>query len=189
MSYKQIRTSTSHPLQIAEVSTGVSSGLIGITFCPGKHGGSLRGYRWERNLDTDLDVIVNWGANAVVTLIEDHEFIALGVPDLGKMIIARGIDWHHLPIVDVSTPDARFNEPWKTVGPRLIAELARGGKVLVHCRGGLGRAGMVAACLLVEAGVASGEAIRRVRAVRSGAIETVDQEIFVDKFAHGVHKN
>ena len=45
-----------------------------------------------------------------------------------------------------------------------------GGKVLIHCRGGLGRAGLVAALLLVEEGVSPPEAIRRVRAARPGAI-------------------
>lgn len=51
--------------------------------------------------------------------------------------------------------------------------------MLVHCRGGLGRAGTIAARLLVELGMQPTEAIAGVRAVRPGAIETSDQEKFV----------
>ena len=56
---------------------------------------------------------------------------------------------------------------------------AAGCDVLVHCRGGLGRAGTIAARLLVELGMEPETAIASVRAVRPGAIETSDQEKFV----------
>ena len=49
----------------------------------------------------------------------------------------------------------------------------------VHCRGGLGRAGMISARLLVESGVEPNAAIERVRAARPGAIETPQQEEWV----------
>ena len=52
--------------------------------------------------------------------------------------------------------------------------------MLVHCRGGLGRAGTVAARLLVEFGEGPDEAMRRVREARSRyAIETKSQEAHV----------
>jgi ADP-ribosyl-[dinitrogen reductase] hydrolase len=57
--------------------------------------------------------------------------------------------------------------------------LQHGGRVVVHCRGGLGRAGTVAARMLVELGSTPQEAIRRVRASRRGAIETPAQEAYV----------
>ena len=64
-------------------------------------------------------------------------------------------------------------------GARLRERLRRGERVLVHCRGGLGRAGSVAARLLVEFGAAPNEAIRQVRVARPGAIETREQEQWV----------
>jgi protein-tyrosine phosphatase len=60
-----------------------------------------------------------------------------------------------------------------------------GSRVLVHCRGGLGRAGTVSARLLVELGVPPVEAIRQVRRVRVGAIETAAQERYVLGLAIG----
>jgi len=62
----------------------------------------------------------------------------------------RGLSWFHLPIVDVSTPDGEFEHGWKSVGEDLRSMLKNGADVLVHCRGGLGRAGTIAARLLVQ---------------------------------------
>lgn len=175
----RVRTSISDPLRIDEVPAGQAGGLIGITFCPGKCGSSLGGSRWERDLGVDLDVIALWRPTAVVTLIEDHEFDMLGVTSLGGQVRARGIAWHHMPIVDVRPPDARFEAAWLTSGPDLLAILRGGDRVLVHCRGGLGRAGTVAARLLVELGVSPTQAIERVRQARPGAIETDQQRAYV----------
>lgn len=176
---RDVRTSLSHPLRIDAVRAGSAGGLIGITFCPGKCGDSAGSHRWERDLTADLDAIALWRPDAVLTLIEDHEFRSLGVTHLGAQVRARGIEWHHLPIVDVQPPDARFEVGWLHSGPKLLGSLRRGGRVLVHCRGGLGRAGTVAARLLVELDVPAREAVDRVRAVRPRAIETDEQLKYV----------
>ena len=55
--------------------------------------------------------------------------------------------------------------------------------MLVHCKGGLGRAGLVSARLLVEAGHSPCEAIALVRSVRPGAIETAAQARYVEEVA------
>jgi ADP-ribosyl-[dinitrogen reductase] hydrolase len=172
-----IRTSSSDPLQIAELNVG--GGIVGVTLCPGKRGDSVFGDGWERDLAADVAAIRDWGTSAVVTLIEDHEFEMLGVEGLPDAIRDAGIEWHHLAVTDVSAPDQRFETRWVYAGARLRERLRSGERVLVHCRGGLGRAGSVAARLLVELGAAPREAIRQVRAVRPGAIETREQERWV----------
>jgi len=174
-----VRTSVTHPLRIGQAPAGDAGGLVGVTFCPGKQGPSNSGFVWRRDLGLDLDTIAAWGPAAIVTLIEDHEFEMLGVQDLGRQISARGIEWHHLPIVDVEVPDARFEAGWLASGPKLLSVLRQGGRVLVHCRGGLGRAGTVAARFLVELGVPARQAVARVRAARPGAIETSEQLQYV----------
>jgi ADP-ribosyl-[dinitrogen reductase] hydrolase len=89
------------------------------------------------------------------------------------------MSWFHLPIVDVSIPGKAFEAAWLRVGEQLRSMLSGGSNVVVHCRGGLGRAGTIAARLLVELGVAPETAIANVRRVRPGAIETRAQEQFV----------
>ncbi len=49
------------------------------------------------------------------------------------------------------------------------AELAAGGCVYVHCRGGIGRTGTVVGCWLVRHGREDGDAIGRIAALRAGA--------------------
>jgi ADP-ribosyl-[dinitrogen reductase] hydrolase len=180
------RTSLNHPLQIAEVSAPGVKGAIGITFCPGKkQAGALTG-AWSRDLGLDLDVIRSWGAATVITLIEPHEFRDLDVMDLGAEVRARGMAWLHLPIGDFSPPDHRFETGWAAHREGLCSGIRAGSRVLVHCKGGLGRAGTVAAILLLELGMDPSDAIRIVRQARKGAIETAEQERYVRNWTAGV---
>ena len=171
-----MRTSLTHPLAIAEVPVGPGMGRIGLTFCPGKHQPHAATGAWARDLDLDLDAVAEWGAVAVVTLIEVAEMKALNVARKGEKVAERHMAWHHLPIPDVTAPGAAFEAAWRTVGADLRARLRAGFDVLVHCKGGLGRAGTVAARLLVELGWEPAEALAAVRRVRPGAVETMAQE-------------
>lgn len=171
----KVRTSQTNPLQIAEVSAGPAYGRIGITFCPGKHDLLASTGVWKRDLLLDLDAVSAWGAKMVLTLVESEELVSLKVPHLGKEIQSRGIEWRHLPIPDYSVPSEAFEQQWLIHGREIRKLLRCGNDVLVHCKGGLGRAGMIAARLLVELGMDPEEAIRCVRRARKGAIETPSQ--------------
>jgi ADP-ribosyl-[dinitrogen reductase] hydrolase len=173
------RTSITHPLQIAALSAGPTLGRVGVTFCPGKYDRHAMSGYWDRDLSLDLDAIRTWGAAAVVTLVEKKELVTLRVERLGNEVVRRGMLWFHLPIVDASTPDEAFEREWKVAGYELRTLLRSGRDVLVHCRGGLGRAGTIAARLLIEFGMEPATAIRQVRAVRPDAIETHGQEKYV----------
>jgi ADP-ribosyl-[dinitrogen reductase] hydrolase len=148
-----MRTSISHPLRIAVVTAGPEFGRIGITFCPGKYDPHSMSGAWDRDLVLDLDAISDWGAAAVVTLLEPKELMLLRVEGLGQEVSRRNMLWFHLPIVDVSIPSEKFEQEWDVAGEELRSILRRKLDVLVHCRGGLGRAGTIAARLLVELGM------------------------------------
>jgi ADP-ribosyl-[dinitrogen reductase] hydrolase len=173
------RTSSTHPLEIATISAGPAFGRVGITFCPGKHDRQAMSGYWDRDLGLDLDAIRDWGAAAVVTLVEAKELALLGVERLEEEVLRRRMLWFHLPIVDVSIPAEAFERRWVVAGDQLRTLLRSGRDVLVHCRGGLGRAGTIGARLLIELGMEPAIAIREVRAVRPGAIETREQEKYV----------
>ena len=177
------RTSLTHPLQIAVVPAGDGLGSVGLTFCPGKRDRHAMTGAWDRDLGIDLDAIRTWGAAAVITLITKDEFAFLGVEALGQEVARRQMVWFHLPIVDASIPNARFERQWDVAAIELHSLLRQGQNVLVHCRGGLGRAGTIAARLLAELGWQPHDAISQVRAVRPGAIENREQEKYVMK--HG----
>jgi hypothetical protein len=99
------KTSLTHPLQIATISAGSDFGRVGITFCPGKYDRHARSGEWNRDLALDLNTIRNWGAAAVVTLLEPKELALLRVESLGEEVLRRNMSWFHLPFVDVSIPD------------------------------------------------------------------------------------
>ena len=172
------RTSRTHPIQIASLTTPVA-GIIGLTFCPGKRDPTAMTGAWQRDLATDLQAIADWGARALVTLMEAHELDLLEVPELGRAARSIGLDWYHLPIRDVSVPGPSFEAAWDSAGGALRRMLRGGERIVVHCRGGLGRTGVVAARLLIELGETPERALAKVRTARPGAVETREQERYV----------
>ena len=174
-----ILTSLNRPLRVAHVAAGDALGTVGVTLCPGKWQRTSISGTWQRDLATDIDTLQHWGAAAVVTLMPQHELQAVQADGIGAVCESRGIEWHHLPLQDVDVPDAAFETAWLYTGLRLREHLRAGRNVLLHCRGGLGRSGTIAARLLVELGWDAHAAIRAVRAQRPGAIETRAQETHV----------
>ena len=180
------KTSDSHPLQIASLPLdSIEQGLhgnIGLTFCPGKQHSSYLSGRWLRDLDTDLKVIQDWGATAWLNLMEDQDLIAVNLdPTVFKAsVLSANIDYYHLPIVDGSIPNQQTTEDWERLSPILRYHLQQGGNLLIHCRGGLGRTGMIAARLLVELGCPPDIAMTTIRKLRPGSIENDEQEQWLE---------
>ena len=177
-----MKTSQQHPLRIDAVEISATGGRIGMTICPGKFQRGAHSCDWDRDLTQDLQVIEAWGAAVIVNLIEDHEMVALQVEDTPQRVPA-GIEYLRLPIPDFGVPDKQWENCWQSIGPVLQEHLRRGRAVLLHCKGGLGRTGLVAARILVELGFTADTAITTVREARAGAIETRAQEQYVKNLA------
>lgn len=174
-------TGTDQNLVIDTLPLPQGKGALGLTHCPGKCRADRGSGVPRRELAVDLAAIRAWGATVLVTLIEAHEFELLKVEHLGEMAEAEGLEWHHLPIPDMDVPDWHFGRRWFYSGLRLRRLLRQGGRVVLHCRAGLGRAGTIAAHLLVELGVPPAEAVSQVRRARPGAIQTRAQEEHVHR--------
>jgi hypothetical protein len=78
-----MKTSLNDPLRIAEVSSPSAPGVIGLTLCPGKKD---RESGWNRDLETDIAAIRDWGAEVIVSLIETWEFDFLVVTNLPRVV-------------------------------------------------------------------------------------------------------
>lgn len=180
-----MRTSDTDPLRIGAISIGRQGGAVGVTFAPGKYQETAMTGAWARDLDLDLSAMRNWGARRLVTLIEPSEFHELRIPSLPERATHYGLAWHGLPIKDGAAPDRRLLDPWAALGPMFSRELLEGAKIVVHCKGGLGRAGTVASMLLLQSGAATDaeDAMSKVRVARPGAIETPEQEAFIRAWA------
>ncbi len=82
-----------------------------------------------------------------------------------------------LAILDQAVPSP---EEMRALVRWMQQAIASGGRVLLHCVGGLGRSGTAAACYLVASGMEPDDAIAAVRRARSPrAIESALQERFV----------
>jgi len=152
-----------------------------MTFCPGKKQTDALSGSWDRSLDDDMKAIRIFGAAALVTLMPDSELQSFHVPphQIRDKASELGVEWYQLPIPDAGTPDQSFEDLWADAGLRLRALLAAGHNIVIHCKGGLGRTGTVAARLLVEFGWDPRKAIQSVRKTRPGAIENRLQEQYV----------
>lgn len=153
-----------------------------MSLCPGKIDPWAMTGPVHRNLDDDLAVIKYWGAALVITLLEDFELGLLGVNNLGQAVAASGMEWRQWPVLDGSALRLRKNQEadqWTGQVQEFAARLDNGEKIFIHCRGGLGRTGTLAARILIEKGIGAQRAIEIIRTARAGAIETREQEQYL----------
>ncbi len=112
------------------------------------------------------------GIDVLVTLTEDP-LPRYWVNDAGVMAV-------HVPVPDMEPPTERQLE-------HIVAAVRRatesGLGVAVHCLAGKGRTGTVLAALLVADGLGARAAIERVRALRPGSVETLEQERAIERYA------
>ena len=168
------------PLELA------GGGRLLLAGCPGKRQLGASAGAARRYLAGDLAAIRQAGAALLITLMEQHELEMFGIADIGSAAAAADLAWRHLPICDMSAPDAAFEQEWLNTGEEIHRRLDSGGTVLLHCLGGYGRTGTIAARLLVERGLRPARAITEVRAARPRSIQTKYQERYVYNFPHSL---
>lgn len=116
----------------------------------------------------DFAAIRAWRPDAALTLLSEPE-----LADHLHLSNGLGVELLRLPIPDFDVPD---EARWEALAPRLHRLLDGGGRLLIHCRAGLGRTGMIAARLLAERGAPA--PVETIRTARPGAVETAEQEAF-----------
>ncbi|GGL80801.1 protein-tyrosine-phosphatase [Deinococcus aerolatus] len=175
------------PIRVDWIPTGLWPGRLGLTFAPGKKGRSViqKGVMHDRDVYSDMQTLAADGVNVLAPLIEDFEFDMLGMDGYHAAADLSNLEIKAFAIPDQHAPGKRAD--FAAFIDELMTDLLDGRGVVVHCRGGLGRAGLAAACLLVQGGMAAETAIELVRQTRDRkAIETREQEQFVHEFANAL---
>lgn len=148
-------------------------GRMGLTLLPGRKD-------YQRDLKKDLEELKKENVDCIVPLITNDELNDYGVQDLIEQYQQSGFHVIRLPIMDQKTPSIK--EAFQLI-QELISLLNQKKCIVLHCVGGLGRAGLIAACFLVSQGITPQKSIKLVRETRSPrAIETAIQEKFIRLF-------
>jgi protein-tyrosine phosphatase len=131
------------------------------------------------------DEIAHWhhsGVDTVLSLLSPEEEQTLGLDDEADAVRAQDMDFISLSIADRQVPSSETE--LAAVLERVNAKLSAGKNVLVHCRQGVGRTGLVAACLLVSRGLDPTAAVEKVSAARGVPVpETKEQRQWIDHYA------
>ncbi|MGP8243577.1 MAG: dual specificity protein phosphatase family protein [Bryobacteraceae bacterium] len=138
-----------------------------------------------RGGDWLVDEIASWrrdGIEAVLSLLTPEEERDLDLETERREAEAQGIEFLSFPIPDREVPSS---EAEMTLAlEKLDGALSSGKNVVVHCRQGIGRTGLVAACLLVSRGLSPEAAVSRLSAARGVAVpETSEQRDWIDRYA------
>eukprot|EP01062_Namystynia_karyoxenos_P067645 TRINITY_DN61662_c0_g1_i1.p1 TRINITY_DN61662_c0_g1~~TRINITY_DN61662_c0_g1_i1.p1 ORF type:complete len:427 (+),score=72.31 TRINITY_DN61662_c0_g1_i1:69-1349(+) len=166
------------------------NGALSLCHCPGKQLQQGRdGRTHRRDLAADIASLRDRRVSEVWCLLNDPELRTLGLPPqrYAECAEAHGVVLRRYPLVEMTPPKNVAEFDGECVAHIAAAIFAQRRHVVVHCRGGVGRAGLVAACLLLRAGAvplngpAAVAAVRKLRDPR--AVESQTQRDFVARYA------
>ena len=126
--------------------------------------------------DAELEQLRLSDFSVIVCLLDPQEQAPRYNVSRGSSV---GWEWHNIPIRDFKAPTVeQLREFVALVRMSLPTK-----KVIVHCEGGSGRTGTVAAAYWIDKGLSVSGAIAKVRERRPHAIETPEQEAVLGAFA------
>lgn len=114
------------------------------------------------------------GITDVVSLLEEHEVLELGLQQEAARVEQEGMRFVRFAIPDRSVPSSLASSV--VLWDQLAARLRDGAAVGVHCRASIGRAGLIVAGALLRLGVAENLAWERVSRARGRTVPDTDEQ-------------
>ena len=146
--------------------------------------GRPRGGDW---LEDEVAAWKRAGIGAVLSLLTPEEEKEFDLQREGELSRKGSLEFWSFPIQDMQVPPSEAKLA-RTLED-LTKALSAGRNVLVHCRQGIGRTGLVAACLLIRSGMSPGAALETVSAARGMVVpETAEQRDWIERYAPALTK-
>ncbi|MEH6385851.1 MAG: tyrosine-protein phosphatase [Colwellia sp.] len=161
-----------HPYYSIDIENGAR---IILTPCPGTQGVEL---------EVSIKNLKQAGAMVLLTLMFDEEMTRNHIELLPDLCKQYDITWIQLPIVDDKVPNKAFEDKWKQYQALILATIDNGGCVTIHCKGGKGRTGLVAAMMLTCHGWPIEKIISAIQKVRPEALKIKEQLAYLTTFEH-----
>jgi len=126
----------------------------------------------------EIESLLESGVNCVVSLLESGEVSELGLQGEQHLCEQAGIEFLAFPIPDRGVPHDR--EGLRALVDSLAKRLREGRSVAIHCRIGVGRSALVAACVLAALGVSVESAWHSIQVARRQSVpDTPEQRAWV----------
>ncbi|MFL5329104.1 MAG: protein-tyrosine phosphatase family protein [Gemmataceae bacterium] len=123
--------------------------------------------------------------DVVVDLLTNEEQIELDLIDEEAVCRANGVEYVSFPITDRGIPTSR--EAFSELITKIAEQLASSKNVAIHCRQGIGRAALIAICVLVASGIEPATATKQVGAARGCTVpETPEQRRWIADFSESL---
>lgn len=122
------------------------------------------------------------GIDTVISLLTRCEERDLDLANESRAANEEGLNFFSFPIPDRQVPSSEHDVA-KSL-EKVDAQLTHGKNLVIHCRQGVGRSGLIAACLLVAKGWLPEIAVQQLSLARGLPIpETREQREWIDRFA------
>ena len=125
-------------------------------------------------LEAEVSEWKNSGIDVVVSLLEHEEVSELGLQREAELCRSNGIDFISFPIPDRGLPESRQGA--SPIARLLAAGLRDGLSIAIHCRAGIGRSSVIAACALICSGIEAEEALALIKASRGLIVPDTEEQ-------------
>jgi len=124
-------------------------------------------------LDGEIDAWKRAGIDAVVSLLEREEAAERGLQREAEVCRSNGIDFVSFPIPDRGVPDP---DATSRIVRDLAARLHEGRSIAIHCRAGIRRSSIMAACVLIHCGIDAETALASIKSARGLNVPDTDEQ-------------
>ena len=125
-------------------------------------------------IEEEFSGLKRLGIDKIVSLLESFEQYDVGLEKEEVLCIKNGIEYSSFPIPDRGLPNTLQATKFSK---ELYTEICNGKHIVIHCRAGIGRTGIIAGAIIVNTGITALEALTLISEARGVQVpDTEEQE-------------